>query len=158
MQNSSGTKINFLEKLIGSGFYTGYIPFASGTFGSSVALFIYWIPGFENPIIIFSVIIVFGLFGIYVGTKFEKEYGKDPSECTIDEMVGQWISLLFVPKTITLSIIVFLIWRFFDIIKPFPARNLEKLPGGLGIMIDDVVSGFYSLILIHLILVIFKIS
>lgn len=158
MQNLSETKINFFEKLVGSGFYTGFIPYASGTFGSIVALVIYWIPDFENPMIIFSAIIVFGLYGIYVGTKFEKEYGKDPPECTIDEMVGQWISLLLVPKTIIVSLLVFFIWRLFDIIKPFPARNLEKLKGGLGIMIDDVISSFYSLILIHFILIIFKIG
>lgn len=158
MLNSSVTKINFFEKLIGSGFYTGYIPLASGTFGSVVALVIYWIPGFENPIIMFLAIIIFGLYGIYVGTKFEKEYDKDPPECTIDEMVGQWIALLFVPKTIVISLLVFFIWRLFDVIKPFPARKLEKLSGGLGIMIDDVISGFYSLILIHFILIIFKIS
>jgi phosphatidylglycerophosphatase A len=54
--------------------------------------------------------------------------------------------------------LVFFIWRLFDIIKPFPARNLEKLKGGLGIMIDDVISSFYSLILIHFILIIFKIG
>ena len=157
MQNSSEIKINFFEKLIGSGFYTGYIPFASGTFGSLVALLIYWIPGFENPLVMYLVIILVGVFGIYVGNKFEKVYGKDPAECTVDEMVGQWISLLFVPKTIVLSAIIFFMWRFFDIVKPFPARRLEDLPGGLGIMIDDVISGFYSLIIIHLILIIFNI-
>ncbi len=149
MENSSEIKINFIEKLIGSGFYTGYIPFASGTFGSIVALLIYWIPGFENPVIMFVAIIIFATYGVYVGNKFDKKYGKDPAECTVDEMVGQWIALLFVPKTIVLSIVVFFMWRFFDIVKPFPARRLEDLPGGIGIMIDDVVSAFYSLILIQ---------
>jgi phosphatidylglycerophosphatase A len=158
LENSSETKINFFEKFIGSGFYTGYIPFASGTFGSIAALIIYWIPGFENPIIMFIAIIVFAAYGIYVGNKFDKKYGKDPAECTVDEVVGQWIALLFVPKTIILSTVVFFMWRFFDIVKPFPARKLEYLPGGLGIMIDDVVSAFYSLILIHLVLIIFKIN
>jgi phosphatidylglycerophosphatase A len=158
LENSSEIKISFIEKLIGSGFYTGYIPFAPGTFGSLIALFIYWIPGFENPVIMFAAIIVFAAYGIYVGNKFDKKYGKDPSECTVDEMVGQWIALLFVPKTVILSVVVFLIWRFFDIVKPYPARKLEYLAGGLGIMVDDVVSGFYSLIVIHLILIIFNIS
>ncbi len=158
MENSSEIKINFIERLVGSGFYTGYIPFASGTFGSLVALLIYWIPGFENPFIMFLAIVVLIAYGIYVGNKFDIKYGKDPAECTVDEMVGQWIALLFVPKTVILSVVVFFVWRFFDIVKPYPARNLEYLPGGLGIMIDDVVSGFYSLIVIHLILVIFNIS
>ena len=113
-------------------------------------------PGFENPIIMSAVIIVFIVYGVYVGNKFDKKYGKDPAECTVDEMVGQWIALLYVPKTIIFSIIVFFLWRFFDIVKPFPARKLEYLPGGFGIMIDDVISAFYSLLLIHLILIIFN--
>ncbi|QQS34641.1 MAG: phosphatidylglycerophosphatase A [Ignavibacteriales bacterium] len=149
-------KINFLEKFIGSGFYTGYIPVASGTFGSLAALIIYFIPGFENPIILIPAIVVFSLYGIFVGNKFEKLYGKDPSECTVDEVVGMWISLILVPKKIILAIAVFFIWRVLDIVKPYPARKLESLPGGLGIMIDDIVGGFYSLIIVHLLLFIFE--
>ncbi|HSP87764.1 MAG TPA: phosphatidylglycerophosphatase A [Ignavibacteriaceae bacterium] len=149
-------KINFFEKLIGSGFYTGFIPLTSGTFGSLAALLIYWIPGFENPYILIPAIVLFASYGIFIGTKFEKAYGKDPSECTVDEMVGQWISLLLLPKTIIISLIAFVVWRVFDIVKPFPARKLEDLPGGLGVMADDVVASIYSLIFVHLILFIFK--
>ena len=149
-------QLNFFNKLLGSGFYTGYIPFASGTFGSIAGLLIYYIPGFENPVIIIPAIIVFGLFGIYVGTEFEKFYGKDPSECTIDEIVGMWISLLFLPKVLWVSFLVFLIWRLFDIVKPFPARRLEKLKGGVGIMIDDVISSIYVLLLVHLFILIYS--
>ena len=149
-------KLNFFEKLLGSGFYTGYIPFISGTFGSLAALIIYYIPGFENPLILIPAIIIFTFYGIYVGNKFESVYGKDPSECTIDEFVGMWISLLFLPKILLISLFTFLLWRILDIIKPFPARNFEKLKGGLGIMLDDITSGIYSLIIVHIILVIFK--
>jgi len=149
-------QINFFEKLVGSGFYTGYIPLTSGTFGSLAALLIYWIPGFENPYIIIPAIILFASYGIYVGNKFDKVYGKDPAECTVDEMVGQWITLLFLPKTILITILAFLTWRLFDIIKPYPARKLEKLTGGTGIMADDVVASIYSLIFVHLILFIFN--
>jgi phosphatidylglycerophosphatase A len=150
-------KINFFEKLIGSGFYTGFIPLASGTFGSLAALLIYWIPGFENPLIMYSALILFGSYGIYVGNKFDRLYGKDPAECTIDEVIGQWIALLFLPKTFLISAIAFFTWRIFDIIKPYPARRLENLPGGLGIMMDDIVAAFYSLIFVHCILFIFNI-
>ena len=149
-------KLNFFEKLLGSGFYTGYIPFISGTFGSLAALIIYYIPGFENPLILIPAIIIFTFYGIYVGNKFESVYGKDPSECTIDEFVGMWISLLFLPKILLISLFTFLLWRILDIIKPFPARNFEKLEGGLGIMLDDITSGIYSLIIVHIILLIFK--
>jgi phosphatidylglycerophosphatase A len=143
--------LNFIEKLLGSGFFTGYIPFASGTFASFAALLIYYIPGFENLFIILPVTILFFLIGIYLGNKFEKIYGKDPAECTIDEMVGMWLSLILLPKTIAISLITFFLWRALDIYKPFPARSFEKLKGGFGIMIDDVISGFYTLIIMHLV-------
>ncbi len=148
-------KLSFIEKLLGSGFYTGYIPIASGTFGTLAALFIYLIPGFENPYIIIPALIIFFIYGVYVGNKFEKVYGKDPSECTIDEVVGTWISYLLLPKTAGIIIITFFLWRALDIFKPYPARKLENLNGGLGIMIDDVVSGFYTLIIMHLVVYFF---
>jgi len=149
-------KINFFEKILGSGFYTGYIPLASGTFGSLAGLILYAIPGFEIPLVSFSAIILFTVIGIYIGNKFDEIYGKDPAECTIDEIVGMWITLLYLPKTIWISILAFIVWRALDVIKPFPARKLEKLKGGLGIMIDDIVAGVYSLGIVHLILFIFR--
>ena len=148
-------KLSLIEKLLGSGFYTGYVPIASGTFGTLAALFIYLIPGFENLYVIIPAIIIFFIYGIYVGNKFENIYGKDPSECTIDEVVGTWISYLLLPKTIGIIIITFFLWRALDIFKPYPARKLEDLSGGLGIMIDDVVSGFYTLIIMHLVVYFF---
>ena len=156
MQTSLKAKINIFEKMLGSGFFTGYIPIVPGTFGSLAGLLIYYIPGFEKPIVILPAIIGFTLYGIYVGNKFDKIYGKDPRQCTIDEIVGMWISLLFLPKQIFISILAFIIWRAFDIVKPFPAKNLEKLEGGLGIMIDDVISGLYALIVLHASLYFFK--
>lgn len=148
-------KINFIDRALGSGFYTGYVPLAPGTFGSIAALLLYSLPGFESPPILISMIIIFSFYGIYVGGKFESVYGKDPSQCTIDEMVGMWISLLFLPKTIFISLFAFVVWRIMDIIKPYPARQLEKLKGGLGIMLDDIVASIYSFLIVHLILRIF---
>jgi len=148
-------KLNLFEKLLGSGFYTGYIPFASGTFASFAALLIYFIPGFESLHIIIPVTVLFLFIGIYTGNKFEMLYGKDPAECTIDEMVGMWISLIHLPKTITIALVTFFLWRALDIYKPFPARSSEKLEGGFGIMMDDVISGFYTLIIMHLVVYFF---
>ena len=144
-------KLNIFEKILGSGFYSGYFPVASGTVGSLAALIIYFIPGFEQWFIIVPLTIIFAAYGIYVGTKFEIVYGKDPAECTIDEIVGMWISLIALPKTILIVVAAFLLWRILDIIKPPPARNLERLDGGIGIMIDDVISGLYTLIIMHLV-------
>jgi phosphatidylglycerophosphatase A len=144
-------RINFFEKIIGSGLYTGYSPVASGTVSSFVALLIYFIPGFEQLYVIIPVSILFLLYGIPLGSKFEKVYGKDPAQCTIDEFVGMWISLIALPKTIGISIVTFLVWRIFDIIKPPPARKLEQIKGGFGIMIDDVSSAIYTLIIMHVV-------
>lgn len=151
-------RINWFEKLIGSGFYTGYTPIASGTFGSLAAILIYLIPGFENLYIIIPAIILFFVYGLFVSSKFENVYGHDPGQCTIDEVVGTWISLIALPKTFFIILTSFLIWRLLDIIKPFPARKSESLKGGLGIMIDDVISAFYSLIFVHLIVYFFGVQ
>ncbi len=144
-------KINFFEKFIGSGFYTGYSPYISGTVGSLAALIIYLIPGFEELFVIIPAIIIFIVYGIYVGTKFDIEYGKDPAQCTVDEVVGMWISLVALPKTVGIIAASFILWRILDIIKPPPARKLERRKGGLGIMIDYVISGIYTLIIMHLV-------
>ncbi len=149
------TQINLFEKIIGSGIYTGFIPFASGTFGSLAALIIYYIPGFEKLWIILPAILILFLYGVFVSTKFEKVYGNDPAECTVDEIVGTWIALIALPKTILISLTSFFIWRILDIIKPFPARNSEKLLAGWGIMLDDVISAAYTLIIVHLIVLLF---
>ena len=143
-------KLNIFEKIIGSGLFTGYIPFASGTFGSLAALLIYMIPGFENPTILLFVISVSIIIGVPISTKFEKKYGTDPAECTIDELIGMWISLIFVPKNIWFILTAFVIWRILDILKPFPAKQAESINGGIGIILDDVISGIYTLILIHI--------
>ncbi|MFH0733768.1 MAG: phosphatidylglycerophosphatase A [bacterium] len=144
--------VNKIEYLFGSGFYTGNIKFASGTFGSLAGLIIYLIPGFENPTIMLFFISLFTVIGIKIGTKFEKTYGKDPKEFTLDEVVGMWISLLFIPKKIWYIALVFIIWRAMDIIKIPPARQAEKLKGGLGIMLDDIIAACYCLIITNLII------
>ncbi len=149
-------KINFLEKLLGSGLYTGYIHFASGTWGSLAALVIYLIPGFENPSLMIFMISFFILVGVPIADKFELIYGKDPKECTIDEVIGMWITLLLLPKKIWWIILAFIIWRAMDIIKPFPARKLEDIKGGWGVILDDVMAGIYSFISIQLTIYLFN--
>lgn len=149
-------KINFVEKLFGSGFYTGFLPVAPGTFGSLTALIIYLLPGFENPSLMIFMISLFILIGLPIADKFELLYGKDPAQFTIDEFVGMWITLLFVPKKIWWILLAFLIWRALDITKPFPARKLEALKGGWGVMLDDIMAGIYSFISVQLIIYVFN--
>ncbi|KAB2909651.1 MAG: phosphatidylglycerophosphatase A [Ignavibacteriales bacterium] len=141
--------LNPIHKFLGSGFLTGYLPGPTGTYGSVVALLIYLIPGVENIYILLPLILVSSIYGIWVCGRFEQLYGKDPKEATIDEFVGMWITLVMVPKEPVFLIVAFLIWRFLDIVKPYPARNFENFSGGLGVMADDIMSGVYSLVIVH---------
>lgn len=144
-----------LKKIVGSGFYSGYIPFAPGTFGSLVALAIYLVPSFQNYYVIVTFIVVGFLIGIPLGNYFEEKYGKDPKQFTFDEFIGTWIAFLFLPQTIELIVFTFVTWRLFDIVKPFPANRAESINGGLGIMLDDVISGMYSLIIMYIFKILF---
>ncbi|MCX8057537.1 MAG: phosphatidylglycerophosphatase A [Ignavibacteria bacterium] len=152
-------KLCFTQKLklfFATGFLVGYFPFASGTVGSFLAILIYlFIPGFEEPYIMIFFVLLFIVIGIFTSDYAEKIYGFDPPEVVIDEIVGMWFSLLFLPKTYLIASIGFILFRIFDIIKPFPAKQSQNLKGGIGIMLDDIIAGFYSLIIIHLILLIF---
>jgi len=143
-------KINLFERIIGSVFFTGYFPWASGTISSFAAMVIYLIPGFENPTLLIILISVLIVFGITLAEKFEKKYGKDPKQFTLDELIGTWISFLFLPKSFYIIIPAFLIWRTMDVIKPFPIRKLESLRGGWGVVLDDVLAGFFTFIIMQI--------
>ncbi len=144
-------KKNFLARLICTLFFAGYFPFAPGTFGSLITLLIIWflIPSFFYILLLVSI----GLFFISVwsATKGEEVLGKDARQIVIDEVTGMAISLLFVPKEIKWYVIAFFLFRLFDIVKPPPARGMEKLKGGWGVTLDDVVAGIYANVTLHLI-------
>jgi phosphatidylglycerophosphatase A len=145
--------------IIATFFYVGYLPAAPGTWASLVTtLLVYFIqPYWQAPVYI-QLVIIFAVFllGIPAASHAEKHFEKeDPRYCVIDEVAGQMISLLLIPHSIGLYAAGFFIFRFFDIIKPFPIKHLEKAPRGFGIMIDDVGAGLYSLGLLHLLIYIF---
>lgn len=142
--------IKKIKIFLGTGFYSGYFPKMPGTFSSLIAMLFFFIPGFDNLYFLIPLIILIFFLGIYLGSEFENIYEKDPPIFTLDEFVGTWITFLFVEKSIIILIFGFLIWRLLDIVKPFPANKVEKLKGGLGIMMDDVISGVYSLLIIHI--------
>jgi len=99
------------------------------------------------------VIILFSFYGVYIGGKFEKLYGRDPAQCTIDEVVGMWISLYFFPN-LYMWYYCFLVWRAMDIIN-ISRRKIRKSSRGWGIMMDDIAASIYSLLFVHIILLIF---
>jgi len=145
-----------IKLFIGTGFFSGYFPKAPGTISSLVALLFFLIPGFTSVYVNIPVIVLSFLIGIPLGNYFEKHFGEDPQIFTLDEFVGTWITFLFVPLTLKTVAIGFLVWRILDILKPFPANKAEKLNGGWGIMMDDVVSGVYSLLIIHIFIKLFN--
>ena len=150
--------MKLLARIISTGLGTGYFPIAPGTMGSLAILIVYWIcPEISSLQLL---LIIFGLsaVGIYTETVTEREMtsklgqnkGSDPGIIVIDEIIGMLIALLFIPKTTFFLITAFVLFRIFDIAKPYPARKMEKLHGGWGIVLDDVVAGIYANIVIQI--------
>jgi phosphatidylglycerophosphatase A len=151
---TSTAKVPFLARVFASAFFSGYSPVASGTVGSAVGLAIYFIPGFEHPYVIMPVAFVVFLVGIKTAEIMEAHYGHDPAEVTVDEVLGMWMSLILLPKNLALAGVAFILFRLFDIVKPFPAKKFDAVKGGAGIMLDDLVAAAYTNIIIHLLLLI----
>lgn len=160
---SSPLKMNggmrFLTLAYASGLGTGYSPFASGTVGTvlGLGLFALLAPlhGGWLPYLLATFIIIWS--GILAGSVAEAHYGrKDDGRVTIDEVAGTLITMLFAPVSWKAIILGFFLFRFFDIVKVFPAGPLQKVRGGLGIMVDDLVAGVYSCICLHIILAIWS--
>ena len=115
-----------------------------------LALLIYFIPGFHNTFVMLPAIILFFAAGTQAADRMEKAYGHDPSRVVIDEIVAVWISLLFLPQRLLLALMAFVIFRLLDIFKPFPANYFDRRDRGISIMMDDVVCGVYTNILLQL--------
>lgn len=148
--------MNFLHKLICTGMGLGLIPLAPGTFGALGGLATgYLIKQCTNQpnVYIIILIIFFTLIGVYSSNKIIPEWGKDPSRVVIDEVVGMWISMLFIPNNIIIMLTAFILFRLFDIYKPFFIRKFEALPRGWGIMLDDVAAGIFANVALQLILI-----
>ncbi len=147
----SGTIMKFVYYLIATGLGTGYSPIAPGTAGSLLSAVIIYYFSPVNPWLLMVLIGLFFLAGVYSGNLVEKKHGHDPQIVVLDEMVGMAISLLFLPKNWILFVIAFILFRIFDIAKPPPVQQSQKLKGGWGIMLDDVLAGSYALLIIQLI-------
>ena len=146
--------------LIVTTFGAGFSPVAPGTAGAIVGggflwLFhqLQWFSTFPNPLAFIGLIIVVVLLGIYATNKLEKEWGKDPSKVVVDELVGFWIAMVFVPFSWLNLLLAFGLFRFFDIAKPLGVRKMEQFKGGLGVMADDVLAGIYANLALQLIVV-----
>jgi phosphatidylglycerophosphatase A len=147
---------NLLWILLGSFFFTGYSPFASGTVGSAAALALYWLlPFTANGTVLILGACVLLFIGLPAAQRLADFYGDDPSVVVIDEAAGMWFALAFLPKTWIVALAAFLLFRVFDIFKPQPAKYFDRMKGAGGIMMDDVVAGIYANIVLQVALLLF---
>lgn len=155
-------------KFIASFFTVGFVPFAPGTFGALAALvFWYFMPTISlNLYILF--LIIFILFSVWVSSKAienkkslknDKKHN-DPSWIVIDEAVGVLITIipLYIYSFSWIKLLIaFILFRFFDILKPYPIKKIEKLPKGWGIIFDDVLAGIYAMLVLFILCINFNI-
>lgn len=142
--------------LVATFFGVGFLRPGPGTYASAITVLCWWavshiIPqSWLLPIEILAAVAI-SLVGIHPATVVERESGKtDPGFVVIDEVAGQMISLIAVPIHWKYLLASFILFRGFDITKPFPLRRLERLPAGTGIMMDDVGAGIYALVLLQI--------
>lgn len=155
-----------LPTIIGTGFGVGFWPWGPGTAGALLATIIWYVMALLSPTHVcvlaatLVLILVFQCLGIWSANKLEKYWGEDPKRVVVDEMVGVWIALLAVPTpalpcfstqvSISYAVAAFVLFRFFDIVKPFGIRHMEKMGGGVGVMMDDVLAGMYSFFVLYI--------
>ncbi len=126
----------------------GLAPVAPGTVGSVVAALLLWLIPFSRPGLLLFLVAVTAA-GIWAAPRAERLLGaKDPGAIVIDEVAGLTLGLLVAPRTLPVVVVAFLLFRILDVVKPFPARAAERLPGGLGVVMDDLVAGLYTLLVL----------
>lgn len=141
---------------VGTAGGAGLLGPAPGTNGSAVAALLWWamahhLGAFDPRLVLGAMVVVSTAAGIPAATRVARESGKtDPGCVVIDEVAGQWLTLLAAPAGWKTVLAGFILFRVFDIVKPFPVRRLERLPEGWGIVIDDLAAGVYAMIVLAL--------
>ena len=134
----------FFPLAIASACCVGYVPFAPGTLGSLVGLGL-WAILPASSLIQGAAIVTLFIAGTWTAGVTERHFSKtDPGQVVIDEVMGMLVTLFLNPVGWGGACLAFLLFRIADIVKPFPANRLERLPGGLGVMADDAMAGVYA--------------
>jgi phosphatidylglycerophosphatase A len=143
-------RADIVSTLLATGLGSGYSPFAPGTAGSAVGLLFFWpLQWLSAPVQVGATLALF-VAGVIASTRVARGVGiEDPGIVVVDEVVGMWTTLLFLPFTPANAIAGFVLFRVMDVFKPYPARQFESLPGGWGIMSDDVMAGIYANLLLR---------
>ncbi len=147
--------MQMLSTFLATFFGIGFIPFAPGTFGTMAAMALYVILpeavfARENFIAYITGLLVFFLVGILICDKAEKSLGHDAGSIVIDEVAGYFVAVALLPKTLLIALIAFVLFRLFDIWKPYPISRSQSLAGGMGIMIDDVLAGIAANLILQI--------
>ncbi len=125
-------------------FGVGYAPVAPGTFGSAAGLLLWWLLP-ASPVVQGAAIAALFVAGSWGGNVAEHHFGRtDPGQVVIDEVMGMLITLFLNPVGWMGALAGFLLFRLFDVIKPYPANRLEQLHGGVGVMADDAMAAVYA--------------
>lgn len=155
---SASSAVDYLALVIAT-CGVGYLPLMPGTFGSLVGVGIFFL--LKRTLIgLVVAIFVVTFAGIWAGSRTEELAGrKDPGKVVVDEVAGQLIAMLplafFQQWSIVQVMISFALFRFFDIVKPYPANRLQDLKGGFGIMFDDLVAGVYAAVIVTILMKVF---
>lgn len=150
----------FLSRLVSTFGGIGYSPIAPGTLGSIAATIIYWYFLPEGGWIWLAILISLSLIGVRTSQITEQEFqiknndvsAHDPSIIVFDEVAGVLFALFAIPKEFVLVLLALILFRVFDILKPFPVKKFENLPHGWGIMMDDIVSGILANVIMRIVL------
>jgi phosphatidylglycerophosphatase A len=127
----------------------GRAPLAPGTVASAVTVAALWLLNL-SPIALTAVLIAVTVLGTWAADEAERALGggKDPGAIVVDEVAGMTLSVLVLPQTAVVLGVAFLLFRVFDVTKPFPANVAQRLRGGLGVMVDDLIAGLYALLIV----------
>ena len=140
-----------LSEWLATCFKIGHLPIAPGTWGSLAAVIGWWLwLQYLDPLVFIVLIISIFTIGVFaINIIIDHTGEKDPSRVVIDEVSGQWLGLLRLPDGTLYIAGAFILFRFLDILKPWPIRQLEQLPKGWGVMLDDMLAGLLTLGLIQ---------
>lgn len=143
--------MKFLRGILATFFGIGFFPLAPGTVASFFCLLLYKFFIHRLPWWLFlTLLLILFILGWLVSQQYAEEMGvKDPRRIVVDEALGQLMAFFLLSNSWFWLLMSFLLFRIFDILKPFPIKKIEKIPGGLGIMADDVIAGIYAWILVH---------
>jgi len=147
--------MTFISKIIATFFGVGYFPFAPGTLTSLIVVFLYkfFLHQLSWPVHLLIFLFVF-LIGTLASSRISSKWKiEDPQKIVIDEAAGQYLALFQLSSSWLPLVLCFLLFRLFDIVKPFPIRRVESFPRGWGIMLDDFVAALYAGICVYIYLI-----